>query len=249
MEVRPGDVIFSDVWRAIVEPSDKIWRSCPIHPAAKSPIKGIGCKGANLGGTMEPHVFAKFEKIAFSADLYLFKDAGREHVSWPVLFVDEDFRTSRESEDSFTARLKGEVANRPPVSDIFQQFVDVLVKSAHISHLEVSLGVEINSMYRLPLEDGDDLEEGIEESINIANERGVGLVLEAGVLNPLKQLDNVKCFSVSFDMLPCNDIEFQPKHKHLDIIKDLKNTIEGNFLAKCGSLRGNWVGTQAGRFV
>ena len=237
MEVRPGYVMVSDVWKNIVEPSDKIWRSCPIHQAAESPVKGMGCKGVNLGGTMEPHVFAKFEKIAFSADLFLFSNVQGGGVSWPTLLVDDKFRTSLEDEDCLTARLKGQIDNRPPVSDIFQDFVNVLAKSPYISHLGVSLGVEIDAMYN-PMydaisEDIDDHEEEIEErKINIANSRVVELILDASVLNPLKQLENVKRFSLSFDELPCNGVEFEPKQKHLDIIKDLQKTVEDNFLAK-----------------
>lgn len=245
MEVRPGDVILSDVWKDIVEPTDKIWRSCPIHLAAKSPVKELNCRGANLGGTMEPHVFAKFEKIAFSVDLNF--DARKPEAFtvgerlWPMLSVDENFRTSRGEEEGFTACLNGDGTDRPPVSDIFQHFVNMLVKSPYISHLAVILGVDSEAAFEFNLEDDDAREEEMiaehrKRKMNIANKRVVELILEAGVLNPLKQLDNVKRFSLSFDELPYDGAEFEPKHKHLDIIKDLREKVEGNFLAKCGPM-------------
>ena len=142
--------------------------------------------------------------------------------------------------------LNGEGSNRPPVSDICQQFVNVLVKSPYISHLDVCLGAEIVAAFDADSEEeeGDEDEESVESANmieecearkeNAGTKRGMELILEAGVLSPLKQLENVKRFSLSFDMLPCNDVEFEPKHKHLDIIRDLKKTIEGNFVAKGG---------------
>ena len=220
-----------------MEPSNKIWRSCPTHKATE-------CK---LDGTMDPHVFTKFERIAFSADLN-FDLEGEDGREWPTLFVDDKLRTSREDEECFTSYLKGEGSSFPPVSDIFQEFVNVLVKSPYISHLDVCLGVEIVAAFDMDSkeeeedEDGENIERAdrIEEcearKENAATERGMELILEAGVLNPLKQLENVKRFSLSFDVLPCNDVEFEPKHKHLGIIRDLKETVEGNFLAKNGTV-------------
>lgn len=246
MEVRPSDVICSDVWKGIVASSDNIWRSCPLHIGVKNSIEGLKCKGSILGGTMDPHVFAKFEKIFFSADLNFDPEGER---LWPTVFVDDKLHTSQEDEDSFTACLNGEGSNRPPVSDIFQQFVNVLVKSPYISHLDVSLGVEINAEFAI--DSGDDfdaeeeeenperaklIDEDEERKLNMANKRVIELVLEAGVLNPLKQLENVKCLSLSFDVLPCNDVEFEPRPRHLKIIKDLKETVEDNFVVKHGAV-------------
>ena len=277
MEVRPGDVIFAKAWDGIVEPSNKIWRSCPTHVAPKSSITGKEIRYSKLGGTMEPHVFAKFERIVFSAD-FNFDLEGEDGRAWPTLFVDDQFRTSQEDEERFTSCLYGEGPSTPPVSDIFQEFVNVLVKSPYISHLDVCLGVKIVAAFDIDSEEGEeeeeeeeededeedrDEEDGVEEyedeedrdeeeddedeenleradrieecearKENAATKRGMELILEAGVLNPLKQLENVKRFSLSFDVLPCNDVEFEPKHKHLGIIRDLKEAVEGNFLAK-----------------
>lgn len=228
-----------------MEPSDKIWRSRPVNVTARSPVKGLGWEGANVSGTMEPQVFAKFEGIAFS-DLLDFHSTMIEESEelerlWPTLFVDEKFHTSREDERCFTACLNGEGTNRPPISDIFQHFVNVLVMSPYISHLDIVLGVIIGAAFDINSDSDDDREERIiddkgERKENSANTRALELVLEAGALELLEQLDNVKCFSVSFDMLLCKKFELDPKHKYLDIIEDLKKTVEGNFLAKCGSL-------------
>ncbi len=246
VEVRPGDVMFSDTWDGVVELGDKIWRSCPLQSGAKSPIERPEYKESNLGGTMEPHAFTKFERVSFVADLDF---VDRESTNpWPTFFVDEDLHTRREDEASFVARLNGEDSERPPVSNIFQQLVDVLVKSPYISHLDVTLDVELGAEFDIDSEDdeGEDVDnEGNNEAfkeqnakeekqINVANQRATELVLEAGILNPLKQLSKVKCFGLSFALLPWNGIPFTPKSKHLDIIRDLKKTVEGNFVAKHG---------------
>ncbi len=246
MEVRPGDVMFWDTWDGVVELGDKIWRSCPLQSGVKNLIERPEYKGSNLGGTMEPHAFAKFERVSFIADLD-FVDGGRMNP-WPTFFVDDKFHTRREDESSFVAHLNGEDSKRPPVSNIFQQLVDVLVKSPYISHLDVTLDVELGAEFDIDSEDdeGGDVDDEEnneafkeqnakeEKQTNVANQRATELVLEAGVLNPLKQLSNVKCFGLSFALLPWNGIPFNPKSKHLDIIRDLKETIEGNFVAKHG---------------
>lgn len=238
MEVRPGDLIFFKARDGIVEPINKFWRSCPTHIAPMYPFTGTEIEYLKFGRTMEPHVFAKLERIAFSADLN-FDLEGEDGQVWPMLFVDDEMRTNREDQERFTACLKGKGPHFPPVSNIFQQFVNVLVKSRYISHLDVCLGVEIVALIDVDSEEEEDQdleEECAERKENAATKRAMELVLEAGVLNPLKQLENVKRFSLSFDVLPFNDVEFKPKNKHLDIIRDLKEKIEGNFLAKGGSV-------------
>ena len=241
IEVRPSDVMFSDSWKGIVDPSENIWRSCPTQLGVKSSIKGRGDKGFNLNGTMDPHVFAKFEKFSFVAELnFLHED---ESVLRPSFFVDGNSRTNREDEDDFIAYLSGKGSNRPPVSDIVQQFVNVLVHSPHISHLDVSLSVEVEAAFDINSEDEDEgdlgslreLDDNEEMKVNAANERAAELVLEAGVLDPLRQLTDVKYLEFSFALLQGGDVAFEPKSKHLGILQDLKTTVEGNFVAKHGA--------------
>ena len=243
MEVSPGDVMFSD---GVLELGDKIWRSCPLQSGVKDLIERPDYKGSNLGGTMEPNAFAKFERVSFIADLD-FVDGGRKNP-WPTFFVDDEFYTRREDEASFVARLNEEDSKRPPVSNIFQQFVDILMQSPYISHLDVSLDVEVGAEFDIDSEDDETEEFEVDETneaykqqnareekqINVANQRATELVLEAGVLNPLKQLSNVKSFGLSFALLPWDGVPFKPKTKHLDIIREMKETIEGKFVAKHG---------------
>ena len=74
---------------------------------------------------MDPHVFAKFERVSFNAKLHCINEDGLTLRS--TLFVDDNFHTSREDEATLLARLNGQGSDRPPVSNIIRQFVDVLV--------------------------------------------------------------------------------------------------------------------------
>lgn len=238
MHVKPGDVMFSETWDGIVKPSHDIWQSWPARLGDKNPIEQDGYnRSRNLGGTMEPRAFARFERVAFNVNLDLIDGCMEEIPEWPTLFVDHTFYTSREDEDSLIARLNGEGTKLPPFSSIFQQLVDVLVGSPYIRHLDISLSVEVEAAFDIDSEDEEeDDEESIDEiwgvqdekeekKIKVANERATELVLEADVLNPLKGLSNVKCFELSF-------ASSKPKPRLLDIVRDLKEKVEGNFAAK-----------------
>ena len=238
MEMKPGDIMFSDVWEGIVDLSYKTWRSWPARLGNKTAMETIGYKrSSNLRGTMEPRAFARFERIAFKADLKLLQVFVEDVDSWPNFFVDNKFHTRREDEDNFVACLNGEGTDRPPVSNIFQQLVNVLQRSTHISRLDISLSVIVEPAFDIDSEDeeGNDDEENEErlrqqdekeeKKISVANKRATELVLQAGVLNPLKRLSSVKFFELSFASI-------KPKPKLLGIVRDLKETVEGNFKAK-----------------
>lgn len=101
---------------------------------------------------MDPHVFAKFERVSFNARLHrINKD---ELVLWPTLFVDDKFYTSREDEATLLARLNGQGSDRLPLSNIIRQFVDVLVQSPYISRLDICLTVEIEGGFDIVPHEG-----------------------------------------------------------------------------------------------
>ena len=158
MEVRPGDVMFSDTWAGAVDPGKNIWRSLPRRPGVKNlPVEKVGYKRHNhLHGTMQPTSFAKFERIAFIVDLVLMAKDEYFIFEWPRLVVDGHSYASRDNEPIFKACLNGEGTTHPPVRDIFRQFVDVLMKSSYIRHLEISFGVYPNIEVDIDSEDSED---------------------------------------------------------------------------------------------
>ena len=236
MEVLPGDVVFSDTWDGVVGPSENIWRSFPRRPGVKNhPVEKVGYKRSNhLHGTMQPASFAKFERLAFMAHLDL-TARGKDLIqAWPKLFVDDQFHTSRDDERVLKAYLNGEGTRRPPVTDIFRQFVDVLVKSPYISHLDISFGVFVEVGFGIDSEDSEDegdedgrkrREKKKESMVDVANECAGELALEVGLLDPLKRLSNVRRLALSF---------IYPKPKILRMARELERVVEGNFVAKQG---------------
>lgn len=255
MEVRPGDFMVADPWDGVMCLGGGAWGSSIVPQVGiESPVEGsVQMVSPRLVGTMEQHVFAKFEKISVVADLS-FIDMGEGGAQfWPTFFVDDNFRTSRDDEELFVARLKGEGSERPPVSNLVQHFVDVLVQSAYVSQLDITLKFRVDAAFDIDSEeeeDDDDDDDGPEgedlecsrqqdekeaKKMNIANERATELVLEAGVLDPLKRLSNVKRLGIFFASPQCSEKSSKMKPKLSGIIRDLKEAVEGNFVAKQGT--------------
>ena len=238
MEVEPGDVIFSDTWAGIVEPCRNIWRSLPRRPGVKNlPVEKVGYKRHNhLHGTMQPTSFAKFERIAFIFDLALTANDEYFIFEWPRLVVDGHSYVSRDNERFLKACLNGDGTTHPPVRDIFRQFVDVLMKSSYISHLAIFFGVHPVIEFDIDSEGSEDerdedsrrrQEEKEDEILRAADERASELAMEVGVLDPLKRLSNVRRLTLSFTWA-------NPKPKVLQMTRELKEVVEGNFVAKQG---------------
>lgn len=113
-----------------------------------------------------------------------------------------------------------------------------------MSHLDISLQVGVEAVFDMDSDSDDAGEDDMEyltrledmekRKVPVASERATELLVEAGVLDPLKQLPNVKCFEFSFALLQGEDVSFEPKTEVLDIVRDLKTAVEGNFVAKCG---------------
>ena len=237
MEMRPGNVMFSDTWVDVVEPGKNIWRSFPKRPGVKNhPVEKVGYKRYNhLHGTMQPTSFAKFERIALIFVLDLTATDEAFVPKWPGLVVDSNARVSREEESDLKACLNGEGTTRPPATDILRQFIDVSKKSSYISHLEISFGVEAKIAFDLDSEDSEDegdenrrkrLEKE-ERMLDAADECAGELALEVGVLDPLKRLSNVRRLTLSFTWA-------NPKPKVLQMARELKEVVEGNFVPRQG---------------
>ena len=111
----------------------------------------------------------------------------------------------------------------------------MLSRSPLINILEVALSVKVPANYsRVDTRSHWELGPRDAEKEEAVNLRAYELFLESGVLEPLKKLTNVKRFTFDFALvnhLPQRKL-FQPKQKHLDIIDDLKATIERNWVVE-----------------
>ena len=237
IDVRPSDVIpSSDFWDDIVEPIDNVWRlNMDQLLLVDDPIQQREHIGAVFGRIMAPHDFTKLERISFNVTLcFIGRD---EDAMWPTFTLDDNFRTEREDEETFVTCLKGRDADHPPVSDIFLHFANFLVRSPYISHLNVSLAAKVDVAFEIGSDDEDEeeseqLDQQEEKMINVADQRAIELVMEAGVLDPLKQLSNVKSLGLSFTSPECGDIAIKPKSKLEKMVWELRKLIEGKFAAR-----------------
>ena len=165
-------------------------------------------------------------------------------ASGPPSRVDDNYHTSREDEATFASLLLGPGSNRPPVSNILQHLVDALLPSPYISQLDASLSVKVEPAFDID-DDEADGEEGSDEGaerqdeeeerkMSVANERATELVLEAGVLDLLERLENVRCLGLSLVLLQCEGRPFGRKSGLGKMVRELKGVVEGKFVARRG---------------
>lgn len=137
----------------------------------------------------------------------------------------------------FFTYIKDATACQFPAVSIIQQFVSLLSKSPVIKVLEVALTIKTPCRWLYNDDDGDLLPAKHFQEARV-NPGAYGLFLESGALEPLKQLTNVKSFTFDFASIKSeHEIQyrnkpFQQKQKYLDIINDLKTTIERNWVIK-----------------
>ena len=232
--VRPGDTL-TEATEASVKGSEDVWRH---HPS-----DGFGRKNATgrtiydtseMKGAMEPHVFRRFQRVRYEVEFEYGETDSDLHV-----FIDRNFRISNKEEVRLITHLKSATAGKLAPVQIVQDFVNLISKSPRIEHLEVALGVQLEPDFG----SGDE-SWGYESDVRldlkheaknpVLNRRAYELLLENGVFEPLKNLRNVYYFDFDFAFvqhLP-RRILFQPKQEHIDIIDDLKGTIEFYYLSE-----------------
>ena len=214
--VKPEDALIRRDSPIVIE-SRKV--SCPYDYRCR--------RSRNWKGILIPRILTRFQNVRY--------EAGFDLGSAPDLFISEDFQISDEDETSLVTYFKDAEACLIPALYIIQAFVDMLSTSPLINNLEVALSVKVPPIYsRVDTHrDGElgPIDAAKEEAVNL---RAYELFLESGVLEPLKKLRNVKRFTFDFALvnhLPQRKL-FQPKQNHLDIIDDLKTTIERNRVVK-----------------
>lgn len=270
IDVNPGDAVTDGPGNAIVKPTKKVWRHAPINDISSTNSNGQTIyKSLPLDGPVEPHVFARFEKISYLADFTFEPDQAA-----PSLYVNDDLSVNDEDAAKFVSYLTTATSttrwfedpipgrsfdngrretlqdvaditissvsvSHPSTAGIIQNFVDLLSNSPFIRHLELTLTVEVRC--KNPIDDlgsdsddeSDSQEAKDDEKVEVADERATELFLESGVLDPLRKLSNVKCFS--FEIETMRGIKFmEPKQKYLNMVGDLKKATENNWVVKHG---------------
>lgn len=207
-------------------PNEMAWKHNPLDGISKMDKNGVVVYDtASLSGDIEPHIFAKFQRISFDA---YFDD---DHTQLMEMWIDDDTRIFRADD---AAELKKTLQS----SNLIKDLVKILSNSPRITSLEVSLEVEVmaNSnlimadlMYETDDED-DEVGGKTEKIMDIANEKATELFLDSGIMDPLKTLSNVSScnFKFGFEHRDEGD-EYKPPGKYVKLLRDLKDTIESNF--------------------
>ncbi|KAE9376240.1 hypothetical protein N431DRAFT_529058 [Stipitochalara longipes BDJ] len=178
-----------------------------------------------MDGKMDPHVFARFRKMYFDANF------DSEHTQYHQLWIDDDTHVVK-SED---AEWYMETLRQ---STVMPDFVELISKSSYIMSLEVVLEVEMMVNSNLMMEemsnddDDEETEEKLDRLMDVADERATGLFLDSGICECLRQLSNVQTFQFKFGFDHRMDEDlYKPLPKHVALIQEIKEAIEGNFRA------------------
>jgi hypothetical protein len=204
-------------------------------PWRHNPLKGVGKLAADgivkydtpeMDGHMEPHVFARFQKIYFSAVFDI------EHTQHVEMWIDDD--THVIPQEAILAYQR--VLNS---SHLMKDFVKLLSRSPRITRLEICLEVEVMATSELLLEDtpfdiddeeADARDEKADRLMDIANEKATELFLDSKICDPLLKLSNVQTFMFKFGFEMRDEDEiYNPPQKYNDLFQTWKTQIEGNF--------------------
>ncbi|QSZ29261.1 hypothetical protein DSL72_003773 [Monilinia vaccinii-corymbosi] len=205
---------------------DTPWKHNPLTSVWKRlPGGTIEYNTGDLGGWMEPHIFAKFQKVLFDCTLE------EEHTENLSFFLDVDtWKLNHEEATKFAQYIR--------TLTFIKDFVKLLSKSQLINKLSINVLVEINANTRLDSESidsndddaFDEMDHKQDKADMEANSRATEIFMDANMFLPLKRLQNVRRLSFGYgfeDYIP--PIDYIPAQKYKDMVKHLKRLVEGNF--------------------
>ncbi|ESZ92846.1 hypothetical protein SBOR_6754 [Sclerotinia borealis F-4128] len=202
------------------------WRRNPLTDTAKRLAGGtIEYTQGDVGGWMEPHVFAKFKKIHFDCAL---EDDHTENI---LFFLDIDtWKLDYEDARDFRSYLR--------TLTFIKDFVKLISKSKVINKLTINILLEIRVDTKLDSEsvdsdDPDALMELDEKQNNAdieAHFRALDIFMDANMFKSFKYLKNVRNldFRNGFDeYFPTK--KYMPTEAQLMMIFNCKRMVERNF--------------------
>lgn len=228
MIVKASDVLFfssdSDP-KSILRLTQKLWRHNPVQGAHFQKDTGTAIYTLpERDGDMEPHAFARFERISFCVDLGF-----DEVANAPKLTIDNHMNVSPESQILFTKTLRD--------TSIFNNFVALLRNSHNITWLriEVNTYLESDSDERYPTFAGEEEKSRwLDRPTTISQIYGAEILFSSDILAPFTSLRNVKSFNIEWEGLN-EDYDAHPlATRHKDLYRDLKKTVENNWLVAHG---------------
>lgn len=206
----PGDVIGFDGVTDIVHQNDGVWRCSPLPP----PFEGAFWT-TDIDGRLDPPTFAKFQKVIFDAK-YHFIEAPVFGPPPPSFFVGDRLLVHPEGESTYISYVKKSRTTR--------NLAKILSRSPLIKRLTWILDVSVQpkmSSSRLVL-----------EKVDVADRRARELFLDAGMLDPLRELSNVRSFNFDIRAFDRDGNREQLRSQYAEKVREVKGTIERNYTAR-----------------
>ena len=143
-------------------------------------------------------------------------------------------------EDVAGITISSVTVTEPSTAEIVKNFVNLLSNSPFVHHLEFAIDIKVtceadtDSDSSSDSNDETDSEKDEEDVLKwrVAYEKGTELFLESGVLNSLKDLTNVMCFSPKITTIGRGETPMKLQQKYVKILRDLKDVIEKNWRIK-----------------
>ena len=213
--------------------SDSIVFEKPIQDVWRhDPLQGIGHRKRNgkrfyytpaMDGLMDPHIFAKFQKIDLQARL-------RYGEYGPFLWINNYFLFDADTEErSCTVMRK---------TTLMKNLAKLLSYSPLLKELSIHLDVHVDiadSTWYLGTKTRSPEEIAHRSHLRgAAQERGAAIFVDSGMLDPLLQLSNVKHFTFSFRKVDHTKKDGYTE-TYVEAAKDIKHHIEGNWVGKKNS--------------
>ena len=126
------------------------------------------------------------------------------------------------------------------IAEIVKKFVNLLSNSPFIHHLEFLIDIKVTCEEDTDSDSSSDSDDETDSEKDkkavlkwrVAYEKGTEVFLESGVLNSLKDLTNVMCFSPKIAPIGRGETPMKLQQKHDTILRDLKDVIEKNWRIK-----------------
>ncbi|KAA8563931.1 hypothetical protein EYC84_011937 [Monilinia fructicola] len=206
---------------------DNPWRYDPLTSVAKRLPGGTIQYNTppNLHGRMEPHIFAKFQKVLFDCTL---ED---DHTEDLRFYLDVNtWKLDREQVVEFRQYLRS--------LTLVKDFVKLLSKSHVINKLTINVLVEITAGTKLDAmsiksddEEAKDELDAIQDRADMeANCRATEIFMDENMFKPLKYLKNVRKLEFGYgfeDYIP--PIKYVPDQVYQDMVRDMKVLVAKNF--------------------
>lgn len=239
--LQPGDVLCMKTGKDIVKASERLWRHNPLNGTGTTDSTGLTVYSMpELDGVMEPHVLARFKRIAFELDCSWEMEALEAQVNRhmangekrtaPSLFINEDMTVNPWDEVKLLAFYRR--------STMIHQLVRIVLNSPRLFRFRMTVDIEVLARYDMNMDSISDHEKDgymsdlTLEKTQIASHRAIELFLDSGLLAPLEKLSNVQSFAFDITAADIERENYKPTPKHSKMLLDMKTKIEHNYTVR-----------------